>query len=492
MKRNQDSQFARRIQEKYHRDTVRCHMLEQQMDEELVKAEPDFDKVDALVREIALLQGQMQEPEYMKQEHNALLPVLFRKMRFFRIEWIGMIAAAVFLGLGLSIYPTIQEGRSTLEVVEPTQFVQTAEATVSGTSEAATTVSQNPTETQTTAVTENAGETDRILTGSGDASPVETALEQPDTNTDMVTETNSAASVKQTTPVLTGNAETSAGTTMYTTHNTQTSRTTVSTAAVATTDTQDEETSIVTTEKTSALPGTTTTVIPGTTQTTTTFTTLTTTQTATLTTTQTTTFFPTLTTTQTTMLTTTQTTITIWSTEQTTMKTTDTTQTTTVFATDVTTTTQPETTTIDPQLTSYLFLHSYPDKIEYQPGEEVDFTGANISAGYCYTDEDGVERYEPEVYTQDLTSEAVSALIESGVLTVDTSQLDMNTPGTYHVILWYTYGDTASKASFPIFVNDPAESTAASETSTTVNVVTSTITSYAQKKDSFSEQEGSL
>lgn len=472
MKRNQDSQFVRRIQEKYHRDTVRCHMLEQQMDEELRKAEPDFDKVDALVREIALLRGQMQEPEYMKQEHNALLPVLFRKMRFFRIEWIGMIAAAVFLGLGLSIYPTIQEGRGTLEVVEPTQFVQTAEATVSGTSEAATTVSQNPTETQTTAVTENAGETDSILTGSGDASPVETALEQPDTNTDMVTETNSAASVKQTTPVLTGNAETSAGTTMYTTHNTQTSRTTVSTAAVATTDTQDEETSIVTTEKTSALPGTTTTVIPGTTQTTTTFTTLTTTQTATLTTTQTT--------------------ITIWSTEQTTMKTTDTTQTTTVFATDVTTTTQPETTTIDPQLTSYLFLHSYPDKIEYQPGEEVDFTGANISAGYCYTDEDGVERYEPEVYTQDLTSEAVSALIESGVLTVDTSQLDMNTPGTYHVILWYTYGDTASKASFSIFVNDPAESTAASETSTTVNVVTSTITSYAQKKDSFSEQEGSL
>lgn len=485
MKRNQDSQFARRMQEEYRRNMARCHMLEQQMDEELEKAEPDFDRVDALAREIALLRGLMQEPEETEREQKALLPVLFRKKRFLRIEWIGVIAAAIFLCIGLSVYPTIQQGRGALEVVEPPQSVQTTETTVPGTTETGVMTSGNSKETQTTTVTEIAGVTD-----STDASPVETVPEQPVANTDMVSESSSAVAEKQTVPA--GGTETSAGKTTQTTHityTTQTSRTTVSTAADTTTKEPDEETGNVTTQKTTAPPETTTTFFPDATQTTTTFVPIqTTTQTTMRTTTQTTMRTTTQTTTRTTAQTTTRTMT------QTTMQTTTiytTMQTTTFLTTAVTTTTQQETTPTESQQTAYLFLHSYPDKIEYQPGEKVDFTGANISAGYWYIDENGVRQYQPEVYSQDLTADTVRALIESGALTVDTSQLDMDTPGTYYVVLWYTYGDTTASASFPIFVNASTESTAVSETRTTATV-TSAIASNVQKKDSFSEQEGSV
>ncbi|WP_298482611.1 hypothetical protein [uncultured Ruminococcus sp.] len=476
MKRNQDSQFARRMQEEYRRNMARCHMLEQQMDEELEKAEPDFDRVDALAREIALLRGLMQESEETEREQKALLSILFRKKRFLRIEWIGVIAAAIFLCIGLSVYPIIQQGRGALEVVEPPQSVQTTETTIPGTTETGVMASGNSKETQTTTVTEIAGVTD-----STDASPVETVPEQPVANTDMVSETSSAVSEKQTVPA--GGTETSAGRTTHTTHithTTQTSRTTVSTAVDTTTKAPDEETGNVTTQKTTAPTETTTTFFPDATQTTTTFVPIqTTTQTTMRTTTQTTM----RTTTQTTTRTTAQTTTRIMT--QTTM------QTTTFLTTAVTTTTQQETTPTESQQTAYLFLHSYPDKIEYQPGEEVDFAGANISAGYWYIDENGVRQYQPEVNFQDLTADTVRALIESGALTVDTSQLDMDTPGTYYVVLWYTYGDTTASASFPIFVNASTESTAVSETRTTATV-TSAIASNVQKKDSFSEQEGSV
>ncbi|MGN1403348.1 MAG: hypothetical protein ACI4XB_03395 [Ruminococcus sp.] len=464
MKRNQDSQFARRIQEEYRRDMARCHMLEQQMNEELEKTEPDFDRVDALAREIALLRGLMQEPEHTKQEQKALLPLLFRKKRFLRIEWLGMIAAVIFVGIGLSIYPTIQQGRGALEVVEPTQSVQTTVTSVSDTTGAAEIVPGYSTETYTTAVTEAPGETGSISSGSTDVLPAENVPEQSGVAADTVQGTTSAVSSKETVTIPAAGTVTSTGKTTHTTHTTQTSRTTASTSAAAATGVPDEETT--------TLPETTTTVTPGTTLTTTTFfTTQTTVTTTTFFTTQTTVTTTTFFTTQTTMRTTAQTTYPT-DTEATEIQTT-TMQTT---LTEAATTTVAETSPVEPEQTAYLILHSYPDKVEYQPGEELDFTGATISAGYWYTDNNGVKHYQPEVNTQDLTSESVHALIQSGALTVDTSQLDMNTPGTYYVVLRYTYGDTTARARFSIFVNNPAaesESTAASETSTVTTAMIS-------------------
>lgn len=434
MSRNQDSQFARCIQNAFCRDMERCHALEAQLHAELEKAEPDFDRVDALAREIALLRGQMQDSKIMKQQRKKLLAVLFRKKSFHHIEWGGMIAAAIFLGIGLSIFPTIQDGKSALKIVEPTQFTEMSETTVSEsttsetksleTTAAEVLDTQCPTEIQTTAAI---GETNVVSSDSISTSMKEEISKKTSKEVHGMSEMQAVTSVQQS---MLGYTTNIAARPLSTT---QTTVDTLEPTAEVSTKVPEKETICTTTTKH---------------------------------------FETKLTTTRITLLTTTKTTP--QATTETAVLTTTVIQDTSGVTMLTTTRTEPPP-SIFPQ-NAYLYLHSYPDKIEFQLGEKVDFTGATISAGYWEVDSEEISQYHPAVFCQDLTSDAVNELIQTGALYVDTSQLDMNTPGIYHVVLWYTYGDTTARASFPICVIDPFESTDVFETSLTTVTESSTET----------------
>ncbi len=424
MKKNQKSQWLSRLKKDFSVDMQRCDGLKAKMQEELSKPNPDFDVVDAFARKIAMLCGQIREPKELDEEKKQLINKLFRKKWYRHLEWIGVTAAVLFFGIGLSIIPSIQAGRNALEIVEPTQSTTAAEAY---TVETSTSGSSSEQHTATTKATGTHTEIDESNQGSSQAeTPSETSqtgLEMPKRTTTATAE-NASMSVKtESTKHTTTKAN---GITKHTTARaTETTKHTTTKAAVTTKQTTGKVsgTTRYTTERiTSATTAKTTDPIPATTVP------------------HNTTSPPSFTTTV--LLTTMQTSMTA-----------------------ITSNTKPSETIVEENKpTAFIFLHSSPNKICYNIGEELDLTGVKISFGYVLINSEGVGRYYYTIQEQDIMSDAVQEVLRSGALQIDFSGFNNQVAGNQRIMVYYTYEDTVAKGGILVSVSDASASTTVLET----------------------------
>lgn len=453
MRQNQESQWMRHLQEDFAADMRRCDQLKVQMQEELIKPNPDFDTVDALSREIAMLCGQMRELEELDKEKQQLIGKLTRKKRFRHLEWIGVTAAVLFFGIGLSIVPAMQAGRDALEIVEPVQSTTTTEEAYA----VETSASESPSEHHTT-TTEVKG----IHTETNDSNLVGV---QTETSSETLQVDSEAP--KRTTAVMEENVGT-------TTEAEPTKHTTTKEDTIAkhTTTKETETTKHTTTKATEATKHTTTKVTEATKHTTTKRTTEPLPETTIYTTARTT-----VATTRTTppIFVTTTPPLTTSPPPFTTMTSLTTLQTST---TAMSSSTKPTETIIEENKpTAFLFIHSGPNKISYNIGEELDLTGVTISFGYVIINSEGIGKYDYTVQEQDLMSDVVQEFVKSGELQIDYACFDNQTVGNQRIMVYYTYEGTVAKGGTLVFVSDTTTSTTAvPEVSTVTGTTTATTT----------------
>lgn len=152
------SRLAELVREDHIRALEKAKQLELEMDTELAREEPDFDRVDALAMEIAQLRGLVPPPQVLDTQKDEMLASLPKKRRFTLNRWANIAVAAVILGAAVAIVPqAIARAKQIGVIPEPEH------TTVS--------ISTEPAPPDTTpadpAAETTSQQTSRILTGTG-------------------------------------------------------------------------------------------------------------------------------------------------------------------------------------------------------------------------------------------------------------------------------------------------------------------------------------